>query len=95
VADASHQALAIRLGADWSALTNGHHSRLWHYEKAFRAQTEAAAQQSAGQLATSAPQQQLDTLRAQLAEMQKTLTALEQAITNPPKDAPPADADKK
>jgi C-terminal processing protease CtpA/Prc len=82
VADASHQALAIRLGADWSALTDGHHTRLWHYEKAYRAQTEAGAQQPAE---SAGPQQQVE----------KTLMALEQAIADSTKVVPPPEGDKK
>ncbi len=95
VADAAHQGLGWKLGANRSAWTDGHHSKLWmyDYELALRAQTEAAARQAAG---ATAPQQQIDALKSQLSEMQKTLAALEQAIANPPKDAPPPeDADKK
>ena len=61
VADATHQALGWKLSANSSAWTDGHHSKLWLYEKAFRAQTEAAAQQTAANSAAAA------TRRAQIA----------------------------
>jgi hypothetical protein len=81
--DAAHNALGWKLGANLSAWTDGHHARLSQYEKAFRAQTAAGQQVAAG---ASAPREQIETLKAQLAEMQKTLATLEQALQQPAKD---------
>jgi len=83
VDDAAHKALGWKLGANLSAWTDGHHARLYQYERAYRAQTAAGQQPAAG---ATAPREQIETLKAQLAEMQKTLATLEQAIQTPPKE---------
>ncbi len=98
VADVTRLPLGWRLGASHSTWTNGHHGKLWQYEyeKAYRAQTEAAAQQSAG---ATAPQQQIEALKTQLADMQKTLVNLEQSLRQPTepakKDSPETEAEQK
>jgi predicted metalloprotease with PDZ domain len=84
--DAAHNTLAIRLGADFSAWTDGHHAKLFQYEKAYRAQVDAAQHAVAEAGTKAAPQQQIEALKAQLAEMQKTLMALEQAVQQPAKE---------
>jgi membrane-associated protease RseP (regulator of RpoE activity) len=92
VAEASHQALGLKLGADKSVWTDGHHTRLWLYDKAFEAQAQAALLEAP---APSAPQQQIETLKEQLAEIQKTLAALELAISKPADDAKPEEKKEK
>lgn len=75
-----HRLLGWKLGADKSVWTDGNHTRLYHYERAFQAQL--AAGQQAVQPASA--QHQIESLKAQLLEMQKTLTVLEGAIRQPP-----------
>jgi hypothetical protein len=82
-ADAAHNALGWKLGANVSAWTDGHHSKLYQYEDAYRAQIAAGQQQAAG---TAGPQQQIEALKTQLAEMQKTLATLERTIQQPAKE---------
>ena len=83
VDDMAHKALGWKLGANLSAWTDGHHARLFQYEKAYQAQTAAGQQAAAG---ATAPREQIETLKTQLAEMQKTLAALEQALQTPAKE---------
>ncbi|MCI0360187.1 MAG: PDZ domain-containing protein [Planctomycetaceae bacterium] len=82
VADAAHQRLAWTFGASRSAWTDGHHHKLFQYEDAVRARI-AAAQQPGG---TAPPQKQIEALKGQLAEMQKTLADLEQSLQQPAKE---------
>lgn len=94
-ADAAHNALGWKLGANLSAWTDGHHSKLFQYENAYRAQIAAAQLQVGG---ATAPQQQIEVLKSQLAEMQKTLATLEQALQQPvrdPEKEPAKEEDKK
>lgn len=74
--DASHGRLAWKLGADHSVWTNGHHARLFLGAR--------IANLHAGDTA-SAAQQQVEGLKSQLAEMQKTLAALEATLAARPK----------
>ena len=74
--DAAHNELAWKLGADHSVWTNGHHARLFLGAR--------IANLHAGDTA-SAAQQQVEGLKSQLAEMQKTLAALEATLAARPK----------
>ena len=85
-ADLAHQALGWKLGVDRSVWTDGHHAKLWQYERAFDLQTKAAQELSPS---AAAGQQQVEALKTQLAEMQKTLAVLEQAIARPANEAKP------
>jgi hypothetical protein len=92
--DAAHHNLAWKLRADHSAWTDGHHTRLFWYNRAFQAQTAAGQAQAK----TREPQRQLESLKSQLAEMQKTLAALEASLEQPPakrEGEAPAEPDKK
>jgi|GEM_PF-4878522 len=89
--DAAHNALAWKLAADRSVWTDGHHAKLFLYENAYRAQAEAALQQAA---TATAPRQQIEALKSQLAEMQKTLAALEKSFEQSPQQ-PAKEEDKK
>ena len=75
--DAAHNELAWKLGANHSAWTNGHHARLFLGAR--------FANPHAVDTATAAPQQQVEALKSQLVEMQKTLAALEATLAAPPK----------
>lgn len=68
-----HTRLGERLQAAKSVWTDGHSTRLFLYPHA----PEAAVDQAPSH---SAPQQQIDALKLQLAEMQKTLEALETTL---------------
>jgi predicted metalloprotease with PDZ domain len=75
-----HSLMGRRLGVNNSVWTDGHHAKLFLYDKAFWGQTEAG-QQPADQPPALA---QLQSLKSQLAEMQKTLSALESTLQQPP-----------
>jgi predicted metalloprotease with PDZ domain len=79
--DAAHSELAWKLGADHSAWTNGHHARLFLGAR--------FASPHAGDTTSAAPQQQVEALKSQLAEMQKTLAALEATLAAPSKPDQP------
>ena len=75
--DAAHNALGWKLGANHSVWTDGHHAKLFLRDWATRPQS--------GETASAEPQQQVEALKSQLAEMQKTLAALEAALPIPSK----------
>jgi membrane-associated protease RseP (regulator of RpoE activity) len=85
-AQAAHLLLSDKLGAHHSAWTDG--SKLYLYEKFFAGKPEAAG----------GPQQQIAALKSQLAEMHKTLAALEASLaskTDQDKENPKAEQEKK
>jgi len=86
--DAAHRALAWKLNANQSAWTDGHTGKLFL--------REWIGDKAAG--SPTAPQQQIEALKNQLAEMQKTLAELEQVLQQPVKDPekePAKEEDKK
>lgn len=82
--DQAHAGMAWRLNANKSVWTDGNNVRLWGH-LLNTAQPQPAED-------SPAPQQQIDALRLQLAEMQKTLSALEAALT--PTDPQPEKKDE-
>lgn len=80
-----HRLMGEKLGAKWSVWTDGDLAKIHNYEKAYRAQVQWAdlASKFAGQPAANTPQQQIDALRSQLVEMQKTLANLEATLQQP------------
>lgn len=72
-----HALLGWKLNAGKSVWTDGHHAKLYSYwaGRAARQPAEAADKPE--------PQRQIETLAAQLAELQKTLSALKSAIEQP------------
>ena len=74
--DQAHARLAWRLHTDKSVWTDGNTVKLWGHL--------LNAEQPQPADGNAAPQQQIDALKTQLAEMQKTLTALEAALAPAP-----------
>jgi predicted metalloprotease with PDZ domain len=70
-----HSLMGWKLGADTSVRTDGHHTQLFLY---------GATKPAAGATPT-APERQIEALRAQLTEMQKTLEALQASLPQPAK----------
>lgn len=82
-----HRLMGEKLGAKVSVWTDGDLAKIHNYKIAYRAQirfAELASKFTDQPAAASAPQQQIDTLRSQLGEMQKTLANLEVALQQPP-----------
>jgi hypothetical protein len=78
-----HNLMGWKLGVGSSVWTDGYHSKLFLYDKGF-ANPLTQAQWKTGTSASSGDaQEQVQSLKAQLADMQKTLAALESAIQKP------------
>jgi hypothetical protein len=68
----AHQLMGTRLRAAHSAWTDGHHANLYRY---YHQHATPAEQEN-----STPPQEQIQTLKSQLAELQKTLSSLEAAL---------------
>jgi membrane-associated protease RseP (regulator of RpoE activity) len=80
-----HRLMGENLGDKLSVWTDGEIAKIHRYEDAFRAQVRwAELQDFRAKESSDAPQQQIDALKTQLIEMQKTLAALESSLRPPP-----------
>jgi membrane-associated protease RseP (regulator of RpoE activity) len=81
-----HAGMAHNLGADTSVWLDGHTARIYRHNLANAVTLRLAHDLSASD--KPAPQQQIESLKKQLGEMQQTLAALEAALADPAQAEP-------